>query len=389
MPSSDRLDLDRSRILRCLTALVLILAATAAVGLGRAAPARAATFTVYSAVDESQSAADLEQYGVTDAATVYDDWSLSCSTTACGDVPDQSTFEAKVQEYVGLDESGSTGPITLDFENILPVSASSDAQAAEEVSLWQELITWAHDAEPDAPIGMYSYDWSNAYQSYTAELYGSGYLDFFAPSMYNRWSTVADWESELSTAVSNDQEIDSSLPIYPYLEAIWDTGSSSAYLSGDDWDTEFQDLEATVPGAVLWNAGPLSDDTACGWLEAFSSEMGGLTGTASSGPLTVTDSAQSTGCVFTGDATSTVTFTATNDGSSTSAATEMVDDTSGPDGITLGDFETWDIPALAADASFGPDTANLTVPSGVASGTTALMELNYGTGFERVAIIID
>jgi len=387
MPSSD--SSHRSRFLRGLTALALALAATTALDLGRPVPAQAASFTMYSAVDESDSAADLEQYGVTDAATVYDDWSLSCSTAGCSNVPSQSTFEAKVQEYVSLDKSGSAGPITLDFENILPVSATSDAQAAEEVSLWQELITWAHDAEPDAPIGMYSYDWSNAYQSYTAELYGGGYLSFFAPSMYNRWSTVADWESELSTAVSNDESIDSSLPIYPYLEAIWDTSGDSAYLSGDDWDTELKDLEASVPGAVLWNAGPLSDDTACGWLEAFSTETGGLTGTASSGPLTVTDSAQGTGCVMPSDAVSTVTFTATNDGTSTSAATEMVDDTSGPDGITLGDFEYWDIPALAAGGTFGPDTADLTVPSGVASGTTALVRLNYGTGYERVAVIID
>ncbi len=292
-----------------------------------------------------------------------------------------------MQEYARLDASGTTGPITLDFENILPVSATSDAQAAQEVSLWQELITWAHDAEPDAPIGMYSYDWNSAYESYTAELYGSGYLDYFAPSMYNRWSTVADWESELSTAVADDQAIDSSLPVYPYLEAVWDTGDTG-YLSGDDWDTEYQYLEASVPGAVLWNAGPLSDDTACGWLGAFSAEMGDLTGTASSGPLTVTDSAQGTGCVFPSGATSTVTFTATNDGSGTSAATEMVDDTGGPDGITLGDFAYWDIPALASGGSSGPDTANLTVPSGVAAGTTALLRLDYGSGFERVAVII-
>jgi hypothetical protein len=368
-------------------AAALLVAAGPAVALTAAAPAHAASFTVFSAVDESASAADLEQYGVTDAATVYDDWGLTCSTTGCSNVPGQSVFEAKVQDYASLDKSGSTGPITLDFEQIVPVDATSDAQAAQEVGLWKELITWAHDAEPDAPIGMYSYDWDSSYSSYTAELYTSGYFDFFAPSMYNRWSTVSDWESELSAAIADDKAIDSALPVYPYLEAIWDTSGDSAYLSGTDWDVEFQDLESSTAGAVVWNAGPLSDDTACGWLGAFSAEMGGLTGTSSSGPLTVSDSASGTGCVFPAGKTSTLTFTVTDDGSASTAATELADDTSGPDGITLGDFEYWDIPALAAGASYGPDTANLTVPSG-ATATTALLYLDYGTGKQRIAVII-
>ena len=42
---------------------------------------------------------------------------------------------------------------------------------------------------------------------------------------------------------------------------------------------------------------------------------------------------------------------------------------------------------LAAGASYGPDTANLTVPSG-ATATTALLYLDYGTGKQRIAVII-
>jgi hypothetical protein len=346
--------------------------------------AKAQSFTVYSAVDESQSSADLEQFGVTDATTVYDVWGLSCSTTSCSNVPTQSDFESEVQTYVGLDESGSTGPITLDFEGILPVSASSDAEAAEEVSLWQELITWAHDAEPDAPIGIYSYDWSDAYSSYTAELYQPGYLDYFAPSMYNRWSTVADWETELSDAIANDDAINSSLPIYPYLWALWDTSSDTSYLDGSDWGTEFSDLEASVPGAILWNAGSLDSTAACSWLDEFSYEMGVLTGTESTGPLTLTAS-QPDSCVFTSGTTTSVPFTITNDGSSTNAATTM-SDFSGPDGITLGDFEYWDVPALASGDSWS-SAANVNVPSGTTI-TTALLEFDYGTGFQRMVILI-
>lgn len=373
---------------RTLIAIAALLALGLTLDLAGAAPAaHAAAFTVFSAVDESSSAADLEQYGVTDSATVYDVWGLTCSTTSCSNVPTQSAFEAKVQQYASLDESGSTGPITLDFEKIVPVDATSDAQASEEVALWKELITWAHDAEPSAPIGMYSYDWDSAYSSYTAQLYGNGYFDFFAPSMYNRWSSVSTWESELSAAIADDHAIDSALPIYPYLEAVWDTSGDSAYLSGTDWDVEFKDLESSTAGAVVWNVGALSDSSACGWLEAFSSEMGALTGTASSGPLTVTDSASGTGCVVPRGETSTLTFTVANDGTTTSSATELAD-TSGPDGITLGDFEYWDVPALAAGASWGPDTANLTVPAS-STVTTALLYLNYGTGRQRVAVIVN
>jgi hypothetical protein len=346
--------------------------------------AKAQSFTMYSAVDESQSSADLEQFGVTDAATVYDDWGMSCSTTSCSNVPTQSDFDSEVEAYVALDESGSTGPITLDFEGILPVDATSDAEAAEEVSLWQELITWAHDVEPDAPIGMYSYDWSDAYSSYTAELYQSGYLDYFAPSMYNRWASTSDWSTELDDAVADDQAINSSLPIYPYLEATWDTSSDTGYLDGVDWDSEFQQLEASTQGAVLWYAGTLDDTTACSWLGAFSAEMGGLTGTSSTGPLSLSNSPPDV-CVFTSGTATAVPFTITNDGSSTSAATTM-SDFSGPDGITLGDFEYWDVPALAPGDSWS-SSANVNVPSGTTI-TTALLEFDYGTGFQRMAMII-
>jgi hypothetical protein len=350
----------------------------------RHAHARTRSFTMYNATDEYGSSADLEQYGVTDSAVVYEDWPISCSTTSCSDVPTQSEVESKVQAYVGLDKSGSTGPVTLDFESILPVSASSDAQAAQEVSLWKELITWAHDAEPHAPIGIYSYDWSNAYESYTAQLYKPGYLDYFAPSMYNRWDTVTDWKAELRDAISNDHAINSRLPIYPYLWALWDTSSDKNYLSGSQWATEFADLEASVPGAILWGAGPLDDTSACGWLGAFSNEMGSLTGTGSTGPLSLTASPPDS-CVFTSGTTTSVPFTVTNHRHATTAATTMADNT-GPQGITLGDFEYWDVPALAHGRSWS-SAANVTIPSGTTI-ITALLKFDYGTGFQRMAIII-
>lgn len=365
-----------------LTAVLLALVPVAT-GTG-ATTAHAASFTLYNSTNEGSPNADLEQFGVTDSATVYDDWSLSCSTTACSNVPTQSAFESKVQTYVGLDKSGSTGPITLDFEGIVPVDATSGAQAQQEVDLWKELITWAHDAEPSAPIGMYSYDWSNAYSSYTSQLYASGYFNFFAPSMYNRWSSTSTWSTELSDAVANDRAISSSLPIYPYVWAAWDTSGNSSWLSGTDWDSEFTQLESQTQGAILWGSLP-TDATGCGWLGAFSAEMGNLTGTASHGPLTVTASPANS-CVFARGATTTVPFTVKNNGTSSSTATELAD-TTATQGITVGNFEYWDIPALASGASWGPDNLNVVVPS-TETDTFALLSINYGTGVQRMATIV-
>ncbi|MEY9849546.1 hypothetical protein [Streptacidiphilus sp. MAP5-3] len=366
-------------------ATVLLALAPLVIGAG-ATKAHAASFTMFNDTHEDAPNANVEQFGVTDSTTVYDAWSLSCSTTGCSNVPTQSTFDAKVQADVSADKSGATGPIALDFEQIVPVDASSTAQAQQEVDLWKQLITWAHAAEPSAPIGMYSYDWGNTYSSYTAQLYASGYFDFFAPSMYNRWATTSDWSSELSAAVSNDRAISSSLPIYPYVWGQWDTSGTSgnAWLSGTDWDSEFKTLEAQTQGAILWGNMP-TDSSGCGFLGAFSAEMGALTGTSSHGPLTVSASPPNS-CVIPRGAMTTVPFTVNNNGSSTSTATSLAD-TTATQSITVGNFEYWDIPALASGASWGPDTLNVTVPSS-ATETTALLYINYGTGVQRLAVII-
>jgi hypothetical protein len=149
--------------------------------------------------------------------------------------------------------------------------------------------------------------------------------------MYNRWATVADWESELSTAVANDKSMDAGLPVYPFIWPQWDNGASGQ-LTSSDWNTEVTYLESDTQGAIVWaNAS-----------------------------------------------------TALNTGSSTSAATKLLAAT-GPQGIRESCNSSAG-PALAPGASWST-TLQIAVPS-TETDQTALLEGNYGTGFRRLIAIV-
>lgn len=365
-------------------AALLALAVTCLGTVGPAAQsAHAATFTVYDQTQGDWHHWDLEQLGLVDNAAVYDRWGLSCSTTGCSNVPSQATFEAAVQSAVGTFTAAASAPLVLDLENILPVSATSAAQAQQDLTLYEKLATWAHDAEPSAPLGIYSYDYSTANSSFTKQLYTGGYLQFFAPSLYNRWATVADWENELDAAVANDHAMDSALPIYPYLWPQWDNGSSGQ-LSGPDWDTEFARVQAQTQGAIVWaDAATTLGSGSCGWLGDLAREMSLLTGTQSSGPLTVTTQVPNTCAAVRGSSTA-VTVTLTDKGTATTAATTLRS-ASGPQGIT-GTFAATAVPALAPGASWST-TMSLAVPSGE-TDQTALVRIAYDGGFGRLTVIV-
>ncbi|WP_186526032.1 NEW3 domain-containing protein [Leekyejoonella antrihumi] len=373
----------RSRHVAAITAVVTV--STAMLLSMPAREANAATsFTVFNETQGDHSTWALDQFGLTNNAVVYDRWGLTCSTTGCSNVPSQSTFESAITSVVSQFGASPTTPIALDFEGIVPDSATSNAQAQQDLNLYEELATWAHGAEPSAPIGMYSYDWKTAYDSYTAQLYTGGYFQFFAPTMYNRWATVADWKAELSAAVSNDKSMDSSLPIYPFIWPMWDNGSS-AELSAADWTTEFRDLEPSTQGAIVWaNSATTLDTTSCGWLSDLSYEMSVLDNKQSTGPLTVTAAVPNT-CEISHGATTAVPLTITNNGTSTSVATTLSAQP-GPQGITEA-YTSAAVPALAPGASYST-TLNITVPSSV-TDQTALLQINYGTGFRRLTVIVD
>jgi len=365
-------------------------AAVAAAGTGMllSVPMQAAhaatPFTVFNETQGDKAHWALEQFGLTDNTPIYDQWGLSCSTTGCSNVPSQSTFEAAVQSAVSKFGAASSTPIALDLENIVPVNATSSSQAQQDLNLYEKLATWAHDAEPSAPIGMYSYDWNTAYDSYTAQLYTGGYFQFFAPTMYNRWATVADWKNELSAAVANDKSMDSGLPIYPFIWPLWDNGSTSGELSAADWSTEFSDLEASTQGAIVWaNSATGLDTSSCGWLSDLAYEMSVIENEQSAGPLTVTAAVPNT-CEITHGATTAVAVTLTNNGTSATAATTLSAQ-AGPQGITES-YSAKAVPALAPGGSFST-TLSVTVPSSE-TDQTALLRIDYGSGFRRLTVIV-
>ena len=368
---------------RLLTRLAAVLAAMLAVAAVSGVPAAwAQTFVLYN--NTSYPNADLgAEFGLTNSAVVYDHWGLSCSDTGCSNVPDQDTYQTEVKGYVAQFKAGPTAPVTLDFENIVPVSATSAAQAAQEVALWKQLITWTHQAVPQAPVGMYSYDWETTNDSYTAQLYASGYFNYFAPSMYTRWSTMSTWQSKLSAAVSNDHSMNSALPIYPYLWPQSDYLSGNPFTSSTDWNTEVTSVEAQAQGAIIWsNTTPL-DSSACGWLGETAYLNSVLQGDPSYGPLTVTPTVPNT-CLLSRDATTTIPVQFTNNGTSTTS-TATLQPVSGLQGITE-TYTATSIPALAPGASWST-TLQVTVPA-TETDTTALLHIHYTTGDRRLTVII-
>ncbi|MBB6406784.1 hypothetical protein [Arthrobacter sp. AZCC_0090] len=343
---------------------------------------QATSFTLYD--NTSYPRANLEQYGLTRAAVVYDVWHMACTDTGCTNIPTQSDFTAKVQYFVSQFRAASTTPLTLDFENILMVSATSAAQAQNELTLWQQLITWAHEAAPSAPIGMYSYDWSTSYTSLTQQLYTPGYLDYFAPAMYTYYSTLSGWDNALNLAVTHDQSLNPALPIYPYIWPQWDnSGTSHPFISASDWTHILTSLQAQTQGAILWSSNDSLDATACGWVGVTSDQAAVLTGTQSYGPLTISAATPDT-CSLTRGATTAVGVTVTNNGKNASAPATL-QPVAGQQGITES-YSDPNIPTLPPGRSW-TTTLNITVPS-TETDTTALLHINYGTGDQHLTVVV-
>jgi len=200
----------------------------------------------------------LDTDGAMRATTVYDTWSMSCSATACTNLPDQSTFLAQVASYLTDTSStafgglGNSFLIVLDFENIVVDKATSQAQADLEKTALLQFASWIHGAYPSAKVGLYDYDYSTSYQSTRAELYASGGFDVFTPTLYQRWTSNATWYSSMEKAVSNDEAINSALPIYPFISPFASAIVSSGYVAESDWEAELNDLIGAVNGAIIW-----------------------------------------------------------------------------------------------------------------------------------------
>lgn len=143
-------------------------------------------------------------------------------------------------------------------------------------------------------------------------------------------------------------------------------------------------MQSRTQGAIVWaDAATTLGTGSCGWLGDLAHEMSVLTGTQSSGPLTVTAEVPNT-CEIGRGSTTSAPVTLTNNGTTTSAATTLRP-ASGPQGITES-YGSTSVPALAPGASWST-TLSLTVPSSE-TDRTALLRINYDGGFGRLTVII-
>ncbi|HEY1744140.1 MAG TPA: hypothetical protein VGG18_13305 [Granulicella sp.] len=241
----------------------------------------ATAFTMYNGTTYP-NASILMGYGLVRATLLYDEWGLSCSTTGCSNVPSEATFKDYVQNRIQY--YGASNLISMDFENVVPVRASSDDQARQEVAMFKQFITCTRDVAPDAKIGEYDYDYnynnsaSNSRNVIRAELYQSGGFNFFGPTLYQRWATHADWQGYLNASIEHDRAISSTIPIYPFISPNPSgTPSATNFLSDAEWESELSDLKSNTNGGIVWVGSARGTlNTSWDWVEELKSFMSSL-----------------------------------------------------------------------------------------------------------------
>lgn len=377
----------RTALSRLAAAAIAGLLVVAGAPAADAQPARpdAAGFAVFTN-ERTSTTPGLQQYGATRATVAYDAFHLTCDANGCyangGALPDQATFSSDIQMYVGEFGGSASAPIVLDYENIVLTALSGQA-ATNALALWKRLVAWTHDAEPAAPVGMYGYDWSTTNNALTAQLHGSGLLDFFAPRAYwNAGQTQADWDATIDAAVSNDRSLAPGQPIYPYVTDWYINGGA---LASYHTDHVFTHLEAETDGMVWWE--PQGGTAAyCPTTGEISYQLSVVTGTRSSGPLAAVAAPPSGSCAVPRGATTDIPVTVTNTSTAGTAATTMQSFGSTlPQGIGA-TWQYWDVPALAPGASW-QTALELTVPSGE-TWSSVLLHLRTGLSDTRFAAVV-
>lgn len=265
---------------RCVSALVAVVMAgcTAVAGnpqahetISRGTKASIATFpreTGFRAFNGNRYAnADyLDRMGLVPFTSIYDVWNLSCDATKCYHVPTENQFKKVLASYVSQFRSSEF--IAFDFENIVIDAARSEAQAYNEVALFQKFIAWTREAYPNARLGMYDYDFNPKFRNIRAELYQTGGFDFFAPTMYPRWPNHSLWRANLQAAAENDRAINRSLPIYAYVSPYKAGLTENGFLGDVEWLGELSDAGRTINGVIVWTQSSPTDrlDTNQSWL---------------------------------------------------------------------------------------------------------------------------
>ncbi|MDE1163139.1 MAG: hypothetical protein PW792_14545 [Acidobacteriaceae bacterium] len=263
-------------------------------------PASVATpspFVVYDNTNYPNSSAVLETLGTMRAAVLYSQtaWPGTCSATGCPNAPTQAVFQASLQTYVKA--FGSSSTIIFDYENLVVSKEASTAAANNAVTLLLQMIAWTRAIYPNAKIGMYDYDWnsnyipssSSGFNAIRAQLFkgGAASFDFFAPTMYQRWTTHALWDQNLAQSIISDTAINQAnginLPIYPYISPYVSAVTADGLLTDLEWNAELADLAScnaptsSACGAVLSTLTPAAGScSAAGSATACSPVSGGV-----------------------------------------------------------------------------------------------------------------
>lgn len=224
-----------------------------------------------------KNAAYLDQMGLMPFTSVYDVWTLTCDENGCYNVPDKETFRKVLASYVS--QFRSSEYIAFDFEKMVIDSAHSEEQAKNEVALIKQFIVWTREAYPHAKLGMYDYDFTDRFRDIKAQLYQQGGFDFFAPTLYQRWSNHATWRANLQAVVDNDRAINSTLPIYAYVSPYKGGRTTSGFLGDAEWLGELSNAGHVLNGVIIWTANTPTDtlDTNQRWLDDLRRMASGVT----------------------------------------------------------------------------------------------------------------
>lgn len=207
-----------------------------------------------------RNAEQFDRMGVLPVAVIYDVWDIHCTPAECRNVPSLDQFRATLRWYVH--EFRAPSRIIIDFEQLTMLEATNAEHAQRIVDTLKPFIAATHEAFPDAMVGLYDYEWHPKYaeQRYVearAQLYTDGGLDFFAPTMYQRWGNDPDmWDAHLQQALDHNALVADK----PTLGLVTpDNYSGGGSQSSAEWHRQLVAVGTRMDGAVIWRGGTTGD----------------------------------------------------------------------------------------------------------------------------------
>jgi hypothetical protein len=201
---------------------------------------------------------DFAGNGIIASSVVYENAELKAAIAA-GQLPDETTFKAKVQKLA----ANHPGPVVIDIEYayLSPNTTTTDAEVKQHFRLFITLAQWAHAAAPGHLVGYYGHglfpeEPGKQYAAETKELLAN--LDAFFPSLYTHGNqTDAQWQQKLQLLIQKAHRIAPGKPVYPYVWAQYHEGGPKALEFLDAEKMKFQLATARADGAdgvVFWSS---------------------------------------------------------------------------------------------------------------------------------------